>query len=145
MLLYPQQVRRRRHHHVNEDFWNYRDEGVLPGEGVEERRHGMDDLRQCAADREALKPPAHVTPLKEANSSECGRAPELIGNKNDASLQNGSSEHQQHLLVCQATEECEEVYVLQPRVQGACQPDDLKEACLWLASKGRARDLRVCR
>lgn len=45
-FLNPQQVGCRRHDHVDEDLWNDGDEGVLPGEGVEEGRHGVDDLGQ---------------------------------------------------------------------------------------------------
>lgn len=45
-LLNPQQVGCGCHHHVDEDLRNDGDEGVLPGEGVEEGRHRVDDLGQ---------------------------------------------------------------------------------------------------
>lgn len=50
-FLDTQQVRRGRHHHVDEDLWHDGDEGVLPGEGVEEGGHGVDDPRQRPAGR----------------------------------------------------------------------------------------------
>lgn len=50
-FLDAQQVRRGRHHHVDEDLRHDGDERVLPGEGVEEGGHGVDDLRQRPAGR----------------------------------------------------------------------------------------------
>lgn len=47
----------------------------------------------------------------------CLQSPQLLGNEDDASLQDGSGEHQQHLLVTQAAEERGEADVLQPGVQ----------------------------
>lgn len=44
-LLDPQQVRGGRHHHVDQDFWNDGDEGVLPGERIKEGCYCMKDLR----------------------------------------------------------------------------------------------------
>lgn len=44
-LLDSQQVWGGRHHHVNQDFWNYGDEGVLPGEGIKEGSNCMKYLR----------------------------------------------------------------------------------------------------
>lgn len=49
-FLDAQQVRRGRHHHVDEDLRHDGDEGVLPGEGVEEGGHGVDDLGQRPAE-----------------------------------------------------------------------------------------------
>lgn len=49
-LLDAQEVRRGRHHHVDEDLRHDGDEGVLPGEGVEEGGHGVDDLGQRPAE-----------------------------------------------------------------------------------------------
>lgn len=43
-LLDSQQVGRGRHHHVDEDLRNDGDQGVLPGEGIQQGCYGMDDL-----------------------------------------------------------------------------------------------------
>lgn len=54
-------------------------------------------------------------------------SPQLLGDEDDASLQDGGGEHQQHLLVAQAVEERGEADVLQPGVQRPRQPDNLVE------------------
>lgn len=58
--------------------------------------------------------------------------PELLCYEDDASLHNGGSEHQHHLLIGQATEERAEVHVLQPRVQRPRQTDDLETVNSYL-------------
>lgn len=60
-FLDAQQVRRGRHHHVDEDLRHDGDEGVLPGEGVEEGGHGVDDLRQRPAGRSGAEEGGGVT------------------------------------------------------------------------------------
>lgn len=54
--------------------------------------------------------------------------PQLLSDEDDPPLEDGCSEHQQHLLVRQAAEQCGEGDVLQPGIQRPRQSDDLMKS-----------------